>query len=201
MKGRKKGSRRAVARGGFNPPPGAQQYSGPLALRNFTRGNDAVPVRLTFVKQVATTAGSPQLNFSNSNNPTQAADWSNWAANYTEYRVLSTLMHYIPGYHNYVNAANTTVPSPLYGAILRDGAASPLTGVGPVWQIEGSKIGTTDSPMLLSVAASSSNEMAYNNVTTVGPTVTCFLASSTGTTSSYYGDVAFELVVQFRNRA
>jgi hypothetical protein len=162
-----------------------------------------VPVRLAYNTSYFTPALSPNVNFVYANDPSGVVDWANWAANYAEYRVLSTCLVWVPAYHNYVNATlGTTVltPSPLYGIVVRNGSFSPTYSTTAFWQTAGCVIGSTDSRLKLEYAASSSSEMRYTNVSSPGATASLALYSPTGTASQYYGDVLVEMVVQFRNR-
>jgi hypothetical protein len=186
-----------------NPGPGSTEYRGPLRFPYTPRGDDAVPVRLAWNTSYFTAALSPNVNFSFANDPSVVVDWSNWAANYAEYRVLSTVLKWVPAYHNFVGATlgtTVTTPSPLYGTVVRNGTFAPTYSTTAFWQTAGCKVGTTDSMLTLKYAASSASEMRYTNVSAPGATATLSLYSPTGTSANYYGDVLVEMVVQFRNR-
>jgi hypothetical protein len=162
-----------------------------------------VPVRLTVHFTITTPAIGSQLLVAVTNDPSAAGDWTNWAANYAEYRVLSSVAHYVPARHNWVDATVGTsycIPCPLYAYALRVGSYTPTYTASAFWQTQGCKCVNLDTPFMLALAASGATEMAYLNTGSPVPTLTFAFFANSVNNSTYYADINLEMVVQFRNR-
>lgn len=190
---KKKGARRTMV--GSNP-----SYSGPIRTLSEIDAKQVVEAVLgetgSFVSSVSGT-----LNDVFPNNPNLCNDWSNWAANFKEYRVLGMEVHTIPANRGFLGTNGTTQ---LQGAMItvKDRISSTaLTSYAVAMNFPSSKLFHTTDKTSTSMKAAGTEEMTW--ITTSTPVANYWIKLfGTGLTiSSVYGNYFIYYRVQFRNNS
>jgi hypothetical protein len=182
------------------PGIGDTSYFGPLTIAATPREDYVSLQRLTNVVNL-TFSTSPGA-FAFPNDPSGSGEWSLFAGQWQEYRVLAHKLRFIPFLKNFNNApSSANLYGPMVWIIERDAGAALPTSMSAAFQSESAKIASVQDRMTIGVKAGSSQEMLFNPVRTTGGSWKVVVNQDSLTPLTIYVLVYQEFLVQIRNRA
>lgn len=181
----------------------ALSYKGPsrMIIPKNKIPDDSVVVQLTAINSVVSN-GSGVINtvFDSANQAQAASDWSQFAALYSEFRVLSMDLELLPW--NRYNLPTTTVAAPLY--VVEDRVSNTaINSLATVAGYDQFKAFLPSTHVRMVMRMSGTGEAAWSDVTTTPSAADRMfikLCSLGNTASTTYYDYVDRVMVQFRNR-
>jgi len=154
------------------------------------------------LSQVLSTASSPggDISVSILADPSSAADWTNFAALYGEYRVLGMRVRWVPKKHNWVNSVDTSISNVLAYGIMRNATSPVPVTVDAAFRNTNVGLGQLDSPHRSNSRAGSAQEMLFRNTASPGAFWYYYLVANGASNGTVYGSLFVEWIVQFRAR-
>jgi hypothetical protein len=184
----------------MGPSAGATSYSGPSTIKEDSKSEQMIVVRLSaVVPVVAPLSGALSQIFTN--NPNTSTEWFNFVSTWEEARVLAQTVHYVPSKLNFTIATDTNFYSPCVWAFDRVAGLSAPASIALAFQKADSKASSIQKENTMRVRAGSSQEMLFQATASIAPTWQVTLTSDTVSPSASYGVVFIEYLVQLRNRA
>lgn len=192
-KKQKKNNNKRAPRQSREPPASATAYRGPLHLSSASTGEDLHTVEICDEAAITSDGAGKLLNVY-SNDPSGSPNWSNLAAVFSEFRVLSFGVIYYPS-----DRFKTTLKyPPMFVVCDRDSSAALGTYSGAVQHGLACKFANLNGIFRASMKSDNSSEMAFIATSSpVGNQWIKFYAQDL-TTSSQYGLLMFHWLVQFR---
>jgi len=196
---RKKNGRKGKKRGKdsmkrFNIPPEQTTYTGPLDLPKSLEQAETTVVRMVSIAAFTSTAGGV-FNSVAAALPGNFTDWSSFAAVWDECRVLGLKVTYIPFF--------TANPSVTQGSVVivtdRDSNGA-LTSLSAGYDYESCTLGQTERRFVHEAKMTGIEDSGFV-ITASPPTPWWFKFYTSGLSiSTAYGELFYEMLVQFRGR-
>ncbi len=186
---------------GVNPPLSAVVYRGPPRLPRVNQANDLMTTQINNAGQVATSGtGTVTTVFSAYSQLSVAGDWTNLSNLYTEYRILSMEVEFIPW--NTFNMPTTNILSPVYTVEARD-TATALSGLNTTVAFDSCRVVQPSKRFTRTIKMASLEEAQFVPVGT-SPASTAQLYvklwSSGNSNSITLYDFITRIIVQMRGR-
>jgi len=203
-------SRRSSGRGGrrgnsavsrINPPATTIVYRGPVRMPS-SYAPPPVLVPLTLVAVINANASGIASGFL-INDPYNTDEWSLLAGLYTEYRVLSLAMRFVPYQHNFP-AATPQNPGQLVWYSRHDSSiVTPATSLAQAWQYTDAVVKNGDQPHQHSVRMAGTLEATWHNTSANAgiPYAGIGFYGTDFTVSTKVGTQYVTMMVQFRERS
>lgn len=194
-----KGGRRKNRRGGNSRRSGTSSsslvYRGPVVRNNDRMNTTVVEIVLAGGGAITSTAGGVIANTFSIDDPGTAANWSDYATVWDEYRVLAAELYYSP--QNVFNKLTTTVCAPGYLVIDRDGSSA-LTSYSQASAYGSSRFLSLEKPFRSIFRMNGVREAIFVTTASPGSTGSWLMYFSGLTASMTYGQVLIKWRVQFR---
>ncbi len=180
------------------------EYRGPVSSRNIKNQDDTYEVLLRVPTDLASNSGGVISNVYD-NNPNGTTDWSSFAATFSEYRVLATMLEFYPSN----KSSKTTTVTKAMAAVVDRASSGTIASFAEAVNYESYQIFSLDDEFVefgkglkkAPVAKMTSTEES-DFKTTAAPTAQWYhkLYSDNLSVSTTYGLVVQTFLVQFRGR-
>lgn len=182
---------------GFNPPSTALTYTGPISAN--VPSMAPVTRNMVYASTVASNAlGSIAFQYVVA--ATSLNEWSNFAALYSEYRIMAARIRWIPNYTGLSTASTPALSSMAVLTLTRDGTIVTPSSVLNALSIAPRVVSNIYSRMSLTYRMSGPLEASFHNTDAPAVGVCTFcLNSDLLTASSSYGTIQADVMIQFRN--
>lgn len=185
----------------MNPNPQVVRYRGPTRLPNSNQQNDLMTTQINNTGQVASSAsGVVSTVFDSYLQLSTPSDWTNLSGLYTEFRILSMEVEFIPW--NTYNMPTTTVLAPMYAVCDRSSGSS-LTTAAQAVAYDSVKTIMPSKKWKKTIKMDSLEEAQWTQVGASPPTTSRMfikLYSSGNSNSITLYDFVARVVVQLRGR-
>lgn len=112
------------------------------------------------------------------------ADWSSWAATYSEYRLLAACLHFVPAFQSSY-PTSTAVGGTIAMFVDRDNGTSALS-LSQILENEGSKFCSINQPLSVTFKMLGTNEAQFvNTASPISPATIRFTTSSLSASTTY----------------
>ena len=194
-----RGGRRRRNRQVPNPPSSLISYSGPIQTTSPSTATHTVGLH---GRIIASVSGATNFFLAIENDPSIAQDWSNWASNYAEYRVLGIKVVFQPFNLKYQSTGgNVPLFGPVYVAEDHTNSGTTPVSITDVLAYGSAKCHNLMKTFVDELHMSGSEEAQF--VGTSSPVTTASLLYAAGlgaSVSNTFGEFFITFLVQFRNR-
>jgi len=197
-KSRRNSGKRGGNRGGSaaGPSAAALTYNGPMVPK---QSNQQTIIRPMALLQALSSDATGSIKTFIVIGVTSCPGWSQLAGQYSEYRVVSCRLRWIPLYTTYSTTSTPVLASTLVIGLVRDASITPYASATLAMNQWPKKFASIMQPQMMDYRMSGAAEALWLN--TDSPIVACsYTLNADGlTASSVYGNYSLELNVQFRN--
>ncbi len=195
----KKQSRKSEQR--FNPSPTALIYKGPSRLPKAPQQNDVYSTQLNNQGSIVTSAsGVIATVFDAYAQLSTPSDWTNLAGLYTEFRILSMEVEFVPW--NTYNTPTTTALAPIYSVEDRTSNLA-LSSIAGAMQYDSMKVTMPSKRFVRTIKMNSTDEAVWTPVGSSPATASRMYiklySSGNGNNVTVY-DFVTRIIVQLRGR-
>jgi len=177
------------------------KYSGPVVLPRVRGGDDTIMANLIVDGAVTSSGGGVINSVFKNGDVTSAGDFSGYAGQYSEYRVLGMSVQFIPNTENAIVSANAYTP--LYEVVARGVASgTALTSYADASEYASMRSHSLTRKWSTAVRMDSTDEAAWTSTSIGLPNLFGNKWYATGlSNTTTYGRYREVFLVQFRNRA
>jgi hypothetical protein len=171
-------------------------YTGPV-VPSLNKQSIVTVKKVLRSNATATSDGAGLLRGAFGNNPSTASDWSNWTADWFEYRVLAFEIEYVPLFENSYPA--TTAAGGLLAMFVDRTSSASSPSLATCLQTDGVEYASINKKLRQVAKATGTNEMQWLN--TGSPSSWCSVryCSTALSISQAYGTFVITWLVEFRN--
>lgn len=184
----------------IGPSPNISVYRGPLKYLEADRNN--TDTRVVTLHEVSSTVFASSaggvMNITFNMTPSTATDWSNWASNYREARLLGCRIEYKP---NDRYSKTTTVTKPALAAVDHSTAAATIASYSDLVAYASCKDVSLDDFWSVEWRMSGTEESSFKDISAVTAPGHIYVYSTGLSVSQNYGLCVIYWLVQFRGRA
>jgi len=179
--------------------PDALSYKGRVRSKPDFEQQDTTTAVLTYTGNLSSAASV--INASYGNDPSNATDWSNFAGNWQQYRVLAWELTFVP--LNRYNKATTVLCNPCVVVISRQNSTggAVLTSYANAVAYESYKIHTLEDPFMKKIHMDGAGESQFLPTNSTSSVSWMKFYADTLTATFTYGLVVISYRVQFRGKA
>jgi hypothetical protein len=181
------------------PSAAAMVYSGPIKFMPGDSNNAdmrVVTLHETSTNYVTSNV-SGVLSLALPMNPSSAADWSNWAGAYSEYRLLGCDMEFFPQ-NRYSKSG--VVTTPILGAVTHQTTSSAPNSYTAIMALASARKLSLEDPWKIEWRMTGAEEASFKDTAAPAFIGSIYLYSDGLTVSTTYGRVFIYWLVQFRGR-